>query len=234
MIKLNLVIFLLERSQMEPIPQWEIAIRLLIAAVLGGAVGFERERDNQPAGLRTHMILVIGATLAMCLSINIAVTYNGDPARLAAQVISGIGFLGAGAILRYGFNVKGLTTATTLWSMAIVGLSVGYGYYLIGVITTIIMLITLTLINIIEKRRVRTNLVRHITIQASDHDGLVKTVRKTVNKLAEQVISFNIQKNLKSKRIRILIMTRINKEEKLEDLTETISNIEGVRSLKIE
>ncbi len=216
------------------IPETEIALRLLLAAVLGAAVGFERERDNQPAGLRTHMILVIGATLAMILSINVAAEHDGDPARLAAQVISGIGFLGAGAILRFGFNVKGLTTATTLWSMAIVGLAVGYGYYLISIGATVLMLITLTLLNILEKKFVRTNIIRHITIQASDNPGMVKTIRKTITKLAEQTVSFSVQKNLKSERVRIQIVAKVNKGEKMETLTEAISSIEGVRAIKIE
>jgi putative Mg2+ transporter-C (MgtC) family protein len=219
---------------MAEISELEIIIRVLVAAVLGAAVGFERERDSQPAGLRTHIILVIGAALAMCLSINLAVKYGGDPARLAAQVISGIGFLGAGAILRIGFNVKGLTTATTLWSMAIVGLTVGYGYYLIGIVITVIMLITLSLLNTIEKRWVRTNIIRSISIVAEDHEGLVKTVRKTSTKLAEQIDSFSVQKNVKNKRIRIQIVARVNKGEKMEDLTQAISSIEGIRSLKIE
>ncbi len=105
----------------------EIVIRVLIAAIIGALVGFERERQGQPAGLRTHIILVVGAALTMTLSINLAIQFrpyvpNGDPARLAAQVLSGIGFLGAGAILRYGPNIKGLTTATSLWTLAVVGL----------------------------------------------------------------------------------------------------------------
>src|SRR5665648_365038 len=96
----------------------DVIIRIIIAALLGAIVGFERERNGQDAGLRTHIILVVGATLTMTISINMAIQYrplviNGDPARLAAQVVSGIGFLGAGAIIRYGPNIKGLTTAAS-------------------------------------------------------------------------------------------------------------------------
>ena len=142
------------------ISEVQILLRVLVGAILGSLVGFERERQDQPAGLRTHMILVIGATLAMVLSVNLGYLFArpgtpADPARLAAQVISGIGFLGAGAILRYGFTVKGLTTATSLWTMAIVGMTVGAGYYLIGVVTTALMLIVLALLNVLEKRYVR-------------------------------------------------------------------------------
>lgn len=219
---------------MELISEWEIIIRVLIAGVLGAAVGLEREYSNQPAGLRTHMILVMGAALAMCLSINIANKYYGDPARLAAQVISGIGFLGAGAILRYGFNVKGLTTATTLWSMAIVGLSVGYGYYLVSAAITGVMLITLTLLNLIEKRWVQTHIIRMISIEADDHGDTIKTVRKTIGKIAEKIESFSVQKNIKTGRIRIKAVAHINRAEKMEDLAQTISHIEGVRNLKVE
>ncbi len=119
------------------ITEQEIVIRLAIASVLGMIVGFERERQNQPAGLRTHTILAIGSCLAMTISINLAMQFtplvpNGDPARLAAQVVSGIGFLGAGAILRYGTSVKGLTTATSLWTTAMVGLAIGAGHFFSG------------------------------------------------------------------------------------------------------
>lgn len=134
------------------ISEVQIILRVLVGAALGAAVGLERERQDQPAGLRTHMILVIGSTLAMVLSVNLGFLYArpgtpADPARLAAQVISGIGFLGAGAILRYGLTVKGLTTATSLWTMAIVGMTVGAGYYLIGVFATALMLMGFLLLS---------------------------------------------------------------------------------------
>jgi putative Mg2+ transporter-C (MgtC) family protein len=202
--------------------------------LLGGVIGFERERDNQPAGLRTHIILVLGSCLAMILSIEIAHRANTDPARLAAQVISGIGFLGAGAILRYGFNVKGLTTATTLWTMAIVGLVLGAGYIWVAVITTALMLIVLSLLNVIEKRFVRINIVRNMVINLHDGKGVIREVRKTVQRLADKVLAFSVQKSVKNNQIRLDVTARFNRGEKLENLVEEISEIEGVRSLKIE
>ncbi len=221
------------------ISEVQIILRVLVGAALGAVIGLERERDNQPAGLRTHMILVIGATLAMVLSVNLGYLYAqpgtpADPARLAAQVISGIGFLGAGAILRYGFNVKGLTTATSLWTMAIVGLTVGAGYYLVGVVTTAIMLMVLGLLNVIENRFVRTSVTRFISVQADYHKGVVKEIRKKVNEYVDDLVSFNIQKHYKSKRLRVQIVARIPKDQKLEDLIDGISEVEGVRNLKVE
>jgi putative Mg2+ transporter-C (MgtC) family protein len=221
------------------ISEVQIILRVLVGAALGAVIGLERERDNQPAGLRTHMILVIGATLAMVLSVNLGYLYAqpgtpADPARLAAQVISGIGFLGAGAILRYGFNVKGLTTATSLWTMAIVGLTVGAGYYLVAVVTTAIMLLVLGLLNVIENRFVRTSVTRFISVQADYRKGVVKEVRKKVNDFVDDLISFNIQKHYKSKRLRIQIVARIPKDQKLEELIDGLSDVEGVRTLKVE
>lgn len=221
------------------ISEWQIILRVLVAAALGAAVGIERERQDQPAGMRTHMILVIGATLAMVLSVNVGYLYAregtpADPARLAAQVISGIGFLGAGAILRFGFNVKGLTTATSLWTMAIVGMTVGAGYYLIGVVTTALMLVVLTVFNVIENRYLRTSVSRYIQIEADYHKGVVKTIRKVVQQFSDNLVSFTIQKHVKNKRLRIQIVARISRDQALEDLIETISDIDGVRNLRVE
>jgi len=221
------------------ISEIQIILRILVAAVLGALVGFERERQDQPAGLRTHMILVIGATLAMVLSVNLGYLYArpgtpADPARLAAQVISGIGFLGAGAILRYGFNVKGLTTATSLWTMAIVGMAVGAGYYLVGVITTALMLLVLTVLNILEKRFVHTSITRYISIEANYHKGVVKSIRHIVQELSDNLVSFTIQKHVKDKRLRIQMVARISRDQTLEELIDHLSDIEGVRNLKVE
>jgi putative Mg2+ transporter-C (MgtC) family protein len=221
------------------ISETQIILRVLVGAVLGAAVGLERERNDQPAGLRTHMILVIGATLAMVLSVNLGYLFGregspSDPARLAAQVISGIGFLGAGAILRYGFTVKGLTTATSLWTMAIVGLTVGAGYYLIGVIATGLMLVVLGLLNSLENRFVRTAVSRFIQVEANYQKGVVKSIRKIVQKYSDNLLSFTIQKHVKNQRLRIQVVARISRDQTLEELIEAISDIDGVRNLKVE
>jgi len=115
----------------------EVILRLLLSAFFGGLVGMEREANNRPAGLRTHVLVSLGSTLIMMISIDAfrgmgASGNGGEPARLAAQVVSGIGFLGAGTILRDGTNIKGLTTAASLWVCGGIGLAVGSGYYLGG------------------------------------------------------------------------------------------------------
>ena len=218
---------------MELIPLPDIILRIGLSLVLGGIIGFERERDSQPAGLRTHMILVVGACLAMILSVNIAFKAGTDPTRLAAQVVSGIGFLGAGAILRSGFNVKGLTTATTMWTMAIVGLAVGAGYYAVSAITTAVLMIVLSLLDVFEKRFVRINIIRNLVIDVHERKGVLREVRKTMTQIADQIIDFSVKKSVKSKHLRIEVAARFNRSDKVEDLVEQISDIEGIRSIKI-
>ena len=114
----------------------ELLLRLVLAGILGGAVGFERERHNRPAGLRTHILVCLGSALVMIVSVegfSGALGPRGDQARLAAQVVSGIGFLGAGTIMRQGSSVRGLTTAASLWVVAAVGLATGIGLYLAAI-----------------------------------------------------------------------------------------------------
>lgn len=129
---------------------WPIlARRLIIAFLLGAIIGLERERRERPAGLRTHILVSTASALLMMLSQTVA-GESFDPGRIAAGVVTGIGFLGAGTIIRYGSSIKGLTTAASLWAAAAVGLAVGMGWYLAGVLTTILIFITLVVIRALE------------------------------------------------------------------------------------
>jgi putative Mg2+ transporter-C (MgtC) family protein len=217
----------------------EIMLRLLLAAVLGAVVGFEREYHQQSAGLRTHIILVIGSTLAMTLSINLAMMFrplvpNGDPARLAAQVLAGIGFLGAGAILREGLNVRGLTTATSLWTMAVVGLAVGAGYYLVAVVTTILLMIVLTILDMIERRVFQDRVTRFLTITADSRAGLEEEAVTMLHKHSRSVRPISVEKQIRRKRMRVTIEIKLPTNCNLENILAEVSEIPGVRLLKIE
>jgi len=140
------------------ISYWELSLRIVLSVAAGGLVGLEREWSNRAAGFRTHILVCVGATAIMLLSIygfsQFADELNVrmDPARLAAQVISGIGFLGAGAIMRNGFTISGLTTAASLWVVAAIGLCVGAGFYFVSLLTTVIVLFCLFLLNRWEKK----------------------------------------------------------------------------------
>lgn len=134
----------------------EICLRIALAMVIGGVVGWERETNNRPAGLRTHMLVAIGAAVVMMMGEMALDKYSGmtnlDPTRLGAQVISGIGFLGAGTIMREGLSVRGLTTAASLWAVACLGLAAGGGFYEAAIIGTIALILTLTIFEYLEKR----------------------------------------------------------------------------------
>lgn len=134
----------------------EICLRVALAMVIGGVIGWERETSNRPAGLRTHMLVAIGAAVVMMMGEMALYKYADittmDPTRLGAQVISGIGFLGAGTIMREGLSVKGLTTAASLWAVACLGLAAGGGFYEAAVIGTIAIILTLTIFEYLEKR----------------------------------------------------------------------------------
>jgi len=212
----------------------QAVIRLVIAMLLGGVIGYNRELDSQPAGLRTHMILVGGACLAMILSVNMGVAANSDPARLAAQVITGIGFLGAGTILRYGLNVRGLTSASTIWSMAIVGLAVGYGQIWISVVTTALIFIALTLVNALEKKFVPARTLHMITIDAVDKPGVVEAIRAELNQMTNKTRTFDLRKSLKEGHIRIRITAMTGKDDTMEAFAASLSGVKGVRALHIE
>jgi putative Mg2+ transporter-C (MgtC) family protein len=138
-------------------------LRLSVAAALGGAVGFERELRERQAGLRTHLLVALGSALFTVVSAygfheflaQGGATVRADPTRIAAQIVSGIGFLGAGAIIRQGLSVRGLTTAATLWLVAAIGMAAGAGYYSAALITTAAALLTLGPLRIYAYKIVR-------------------------------------------------------------------------------
>lgn len=134
----------------------QVILRLVLSSALSGLLGLERQLHRRAAGLRTHILVSLGSTLIMLTSIYIFDIYKGsasvDPSRIAAGVITGIGFLGAGTIIRYGEEVRGLTTAASLWVAAALGLAVGCGFYVAALTTTILVLLALLLLRHIESK----------------------------------------------------------------------------------
>lgn len=118
---------------------WEQILRLILAAVLGLVIGFERERAHKPAGLRTHMLVCLGS----CLFTLVSLEFSIDPARVAAGIVTGIGFIGAGTILAERERIVGITTAASLWVTAAIGLTIGIGSYLLAIVATIITMLVL-------------------------------------------------------------------------------------------
>ena len=177
--------------------QVNFVLRLIEAAVLGGLIGLERERNNQPAGLRTHIILCLGSALIMEVSLRIgALTPTGDPGRIAAQVVTGIGFLGAGAIMRMGASVRGLTTAASIWTTAGIGLAVGAGYHLEAVSVVVIMLLSLSLLKKVGRSlsgRRRFKIIE-IEVSGADEEIIIQELEDILSKERCNVREMDVKK----------------------------------------
>jgi len=175
------------------ISEWELTLRILFALVIGGLIGLEREFGQHSAGFRTHILVCLGSSLIMLLSIYGFSVFVGepnvrtDPARLAAQVISGIGFLGAGTILRNGNSISGLTTAASLWVVAALGLAVGAGFYYGALLTTVLVLISLFVLNKLEKVFSRKRRIADLTVVIKEGSGSIQSVMDKVKPLEASI-----------------------------------------------
>lgn len=205
-----------------------IILRLTMAVIFGGIIGYGRERERRPAGLMTHILVSIGATLAMITNIYMCKIYNGytDPTRLGAQVISGIGFLGAGTIIVTGKNkVRGLTTAAGLWACACMGLAIGAGFYSGAIIGCLfISAVTVALANIDKKiNRNSRNITLYILVNSTTAASrLLQDIQSKNVKISDIEISNN---NVSSNDlIGILLGLKISREVCHYDFIESITN----------
>lgn len=189
----------------------EIIIRLIFSVFVGGIIGYERERKRRAAGLRTHILVCVGATIISLLQIDIGnkaiaiIEANKDLSeiikidygRLGAQVITGVGFIGAGAIVHTKGNIKGLTTAATLWVVACLGLSIGMGEYYISIFGAIIIVITLVFLKSIENRFISKNVIKKIEIKYNNlEDTKVEIEKYLENKnLIIKVIEYLLEED---------------------------------------
>lgn len=165
--------------------EWDIILRVLLALAVGGVIGAERELRDKSAGFRTMMFICTGSALFTVLSLRLAAAsglpVTGDPARIAAQIVSGVGFLGAGAILRERGEVHGLTTASTVWMVAALGMGIGAGFLVFSLVSAGIILLALWLFPIIERQLVRVTLYRSYTVTSSasleKYEDLIAQIR---------------------------------------------------------
>lgn len=144
---------------------WEVCLRLACAMLVGLVIGTEREYTHRPAGMRTHILVALGACAVSITGELLFNQYNAvgafpDPARLSAQVVTGVGFLGAGTIMREGYAVKGLTTAASVWAVACLGIAAGFGYYALAVAGMVFIFITLTIFEWLQDKLVKTRRLR--------------------------------------------------------------------------
>jgi putative Mg2+ transporter-C (MgtC) family protein len=169
------------------ISQYEMVLRLLLGAVIGGIIGYERQVHGRPAGFRTHILVCVACVLLMnasgyyhSLGVSEPAYLRADPGRIAAGAITGVGFIGAGVVLRTGFSIQGLTTAATIWMVSAIGLAVGEGLYLAGIVTTGITMFSLVVLRRIESRMPKLY-SRELTIVAGDNveeDDIIAVLTK--------------------------------------------------------
>jgi len=218
---------------------WETAlIRLIFSFFVGTLIGVERETHNQPAGLRTHILICIGATLIMLLSIYIPQVFtdfqNGDPGRIAAQVVSGIGFLGAGAILKFGANVKGLTTAASIWTIAAVGLAIGAGMYLVSAIAVGIILFALTVMDLFEKRIFKERTLKKVEMMVRKKNSDINRYKKMFEDMDISISSSGFERNLSEATDKLTFIVGLTRKTDIQELANRLESAEGVVSFTIE
>jgi putative Mg2+ transporter-C (MgtC) family protein len=218
---------------MTMLSNWETLARLLAAAVLGSLIGFERERLLWTAGIRTHMLVCVGACLFMIVS---AYGFAGslgehvvlDPSRVAAQVVSGIGFLGAGAILARGEVVRGLTTAASVWSVAAIGLSVGGGLYFAAVASTAVILLILAGVKPLEEVYRARNQSCRLAIEAEPGALTPEIVKEALKIRAGQLKRFLVNNGDASAGEKItVVLSRVSKED-IARFIDNLKKIDGV------
>ena len=215
--------------------------KMALAVLFSGVIGYEREHSHRPAGFRTHILVAVGSALVMMTSGYVFNEYAGlgtfDPTRLGAQVISGIGFLGAGTILREGFSVKGLTTAASLWAVSCIGLAVGAGYYTGALVSTIVIYLTL---NTFKRFVIRGNPSKNIYIeaenmtkQAADVGAIIKRYGGNLHTLEILYADSNNSKR-KSDSVVMKAVVFPRDEEGLNLTISAIRSLEGIRDLYID
>lgn len=211
-----------------PIPFSEVALRLLVALVLSGIVGWQREITQRPAGLRTHMLVCLGATLLTLVSVSIP---GADPMRLASGIVTGIGFIGAGTIIRSTpTEVRGLTTAASIWMIAGVGIATGVGFYSGAVLTTILAYIVLVLLKRVE-RFYRREQERIITIEGTNRPGLLGEIGTTLG--AYHIDIRDVEITIEGERASIELRVDLPTMADIHDLIQKLKSLEGIELVKL-
>ncbi len=215
----------------------EITFRLVLASVLGGVIGLEREIHGREAGVRTTLLVCLGSALFMVISESFFYKYQGkilggpfyvDPVRLAAQVVTGVGFLGAGVIIRMKESIRGVTTAASIWVVCAVGLAVGSGYYFFGVATSVVAVLSLIGLKVFEKR-LRKDWYKEMIVVSEDREGQLNRVQDVIDRNKIKVIGFGLRRDLEKKEMTATFRLRLHAIKPDRDLLKEVFEIEGIK-----
>ena len=222
-------------------PYAEFFGRLVLAAVLGGAVGFEREIHGRPAGIRTYLILSLGTALLMVLSEYLLVAYHGkypdlgltgDPGRIAGQAITGVGFLGGGVIIRYKDSIRGLTTAACVWLVCSVGLAVGAGFYLVSIAATLLTLLALIGLKAWE-RRMRKDWFENLQVVSADLPGQINRIVSLIAQHGFEVITSGLKRDADKKELNATFQLRVRAIKPQREILQDLLEVEGVKAVEL-
>ena len=212
-------------------------MRLIAAALLGGVIGLERQQRHKSAGLRTHILVSLGSCLVMLIPYKLYAGVQGltnaDPARLAAQVVSGIGFLGVGTIMKEGLTIKGLTTAASLWVVAGVGLAVGAGYYVGAVTTTVLSVLALTYLPRFERLYGCGPSQVAIIVRSIDKPGQIGRIGSYLGTKNVAICDIKIDEVGKND-IHISVIVDVTDRRIVPEIVEGLKGIEGVADVLLE
>ena len=210
----------------------QVIIRIIMAGILGGLIGLERESLNKSAGFRTHILVCVGSALIMLVSQDLYQLYQGatniDPGRIAAQVVSGIGFLGAGTIMREGATVKGLTTAASLWVVAGVGLALGAGFYFPALVTKGVVFLTLIYLGKVEKLIAGLAHVVVFMVTAENRPGQLGRVGSYLGERGILILNLQMKQLSDDKKVLFEIDTKLPPKTDLNEIMYELGDIPGV------
>ncbi|MBO8159390.1 MgtC/SapB family protein [Thermosyntropha sp.] len=215
---------------------YEIIFKLTLACILGALIGLERESLNRPAGLRTYTLVCVGSALAMIVSLDMYFDYyhtvNADPGRIAAQVVSGIGFLGAGTIMREGATVRGLTTAAGLWVVACIGLAVGAGLYAPAVATTLLILFVLIYFVRFEHRFTGLREYKGLSLIVEDRPGQVGIIGSILGEMGVSIKNIQLNRMENDTELEIELLVNLPGSVAIGDVVEELAAARGVKSVE--
>jgi putative Mg2+ transporter-C (MgtC) family protein len=210
----------------------DITLKIVLSMILGGLIGLERERHNQPAGLKTHIVLCVGSTLITIVSIAMAEdagsSLRSDPTRIAASIVTGIGFLGGGAILRLGATVRGLTTAASLWSVAGVGMAVGGGYYFAAILTILVILLTLHFMSKFEHIYLQRKKFRSLILYARSTPDLLGNVEKVLADNSITIRNIEVERDAAEPNIEVRALVVVPELANLNKMSDAMLQIPGM------
>ncbi len=219
----------------------EVILRLILAALLGGAVGLEREVHGRSAGVRTYLLLSLGSALIMIISEYLFHEYRGgvpgislqvDPGRIAAQAITGIGFLGAGVIIRYQDAIRGLTTAACVWVVCAVGLTIGAGFYFYGCTVAAITVVALVGLKPLEKK-LRRDWYQELTVVSADSPGQVERIQEIIDRHKIEVVNSGLGRDLEKKELTMTFLLQQRTVHPQRQALQDVFALEGIKRVDL-